>query len=117
MLLSTEKEGRGLEKTTRRPRFVLRRNKYLALEDIQALLGLTHEELVSLFTLLEKAEYGSLEFHVGNIRISFRSYGHLSSDFSASPPVEIDVEAEIKYEDSARIAKYTFEHGLKESQK
>ncbi len=89
-------------------RTVLTQSKYEALEDIREIIPLTNDELNSIFSVLEKAKYGRLEFVVGNTIINFQSCSFCTSD-----PVEINVEVEVGEEDSKYISKYTFQHGLR----
>jgi len=52
----------------------LRRDKYLALEEIRELMGLTHDEAITFFALLDKAEYGNLHFRVCDVCVEFHTY-------------------------------------------
>ncbi len=65
-------------------------SKSKMLEDVRLLLGLSREELVSTLTLLEKADYGSLQFARGRTGIRFQSFPSTHSVYS---DVSVEIES------------------------
>jgi hypothetical protein len=76
-------------------------SKSKMLEDIRLLLGLTPEELVSALTLLEKVDYGSLQFDRDNTSIRFQSSSSTHSIHS-----DISVEVQLKEDDVKHTVEY-----------
>ena len=64
-------------------------NRYIALEEVQKLLGLKEIEWYSLFRIFRKADDSCLEFHVGDLTIQFALRSgdekkvHLSLEFQS----------------------------------
>ena len=76
-------------------------SKSKMLEDVRLLLGLSQEELVSALSLLEKADYGSLQFVRGNTNIRFQSSSSTRSIYS-----DISVEIELQEDGVKHTVEY-----------
>lgn len=66
------------------------------LEDIRVLLGLSQEEFTSVLSLLEKVDFGSLDFRRGSTKITFYCSSSVDSTYSGIS-IEIQVgEGDVK---------------------
>ncbi len=84
------------------PKFgAIYQSKSKMLEDVRLLLGLTQEELVSALTLLEKVDYGSLQFDRDSTSIRFQSSSSTHSIYS-----DISVEVQLKEDDVKHTVEY-----------
>ena len=82
-------------------------DKFIALEEIQELLGLTHEEMVALIILFGKAAYGRLDFCLGDTSVELTV---VRSRYSTYP--EGSVRVETRKDGVLSVTEYSFPQGF-----
>lgn len=85
-------------------------DKYQVLDDIRGLLALSNKEIASVFMLLEKAQYSTLQFLINENEIELKSIRHCNESKSC-----VRIAVTVHFEEFTQTVELNFPEGFQPS--